>query len=253
VIPASLGGSAVGGLDDRADLVALEVFHDTCAGSFEGHGEEALAGFEVLGVLRGDEAGEGVDGCEAGVARHGAVAAGGLEVIEERDHAAWIEVADVEVDYVRVCVLRGTGGAARRRRGIRGRCAGRDRAQAAMLREETAQGTGERVGLVGVSSVTSLIQRGCEEVRSAARTFAHFRRNGVEDGEVVLSGEDRDVAHRSRALEPRLDIAPVRYQRSTGVDPNVKRRSWTRGRCPEACGRRRSGKCRINTRNPLPE
>ena len=100
MIPAALGGGAVGGLDERADLVALKVLHDTRAGPLEGHGEEALAGFEVFGVSRGDEASEGVDGCEAGVACRGAVLAAGLEILEERNHAVRVDVAEVEVHHV---------------------------------------------------------------------------------------------------------------------------------------------------------
>jgi len=100
VVPASRGTRAVDGVEHGADLVVGEVLDDARASPLEGHGEETLADFEVLGVLRGDEAGEGVDGREAGVARHGAVAAGGLKVIEERDHAAGIDVADVEIDDV---------------------------------------------------------------------------------------------------------------------------------------------------------
>jgi hypothetical protein len=62
VIPASLGGRAVGGLDEGTDLLGLKVLHDTRAGSLEGHGEEALAGFEVFGMSRGGKVGRTLSG-----------------------------------------------------------------------------------------------------------------------------------------------------------------------------------------------
>ena len=85
--------------------------------------------------------------------------------------------------------------------------------------------------------------------------LARVLRQDVQDGEVVLGREDRDVTHVGRERrEPRLDVGAGAVPEQQGVQAKVKRRSWTRGRRPAAVRMPAIRKrCRINTRNPSPE
>jgi len=100
VVPASRGGPPVGGLEEPAHLIHLEVLDPAGARALEGDGEQPLASLEVLGLARCGVPGEGVHGREAGIARRGSIAALGFEVVEEGENGLGLEVREVEVDDV---------------------------------------------------------------------------------------------------------------------------------------------------------
>jgi hypothetical protein len=95
-----------------ADLVVVEVLTTRVRARLNGTARRR--GTRGIQRSRGDEAGEGVMAARRPASRRRC--RGRSQVIEERDHAAWIEVADVEIDDSRA-LRREKRAAAPRRRG----------------------------------------------------------------------------------------------------------------------------------------
>jgi len=80
--------SAIGGVENSADLVSLEVLDDTLVGPLEGQGEESLTALQIFGAVGGGIASERVDGRQTHIPAGRAVAPLGLEVVEEGEHCS---------------------------------------------------------------------------------------------------------------------------------------------------------------------
>jgi len=102
VIATAIGGGAIGSIENGRDLASLKILHETRTRSFERHGKESLAELEVLGVIRGGEARERMNGGQAGVSRRCCVATILLEVGQERDDGVGREIVEVELHNVAV-------------------------------------------------------------------------------------------------------------------------------------------------------
>ncbi len=145
MIAAAVGCRAVGRVEDGGDLSSLEIFDDARRCALEGNGEDPLAQLEVLGVIRRDEAREGVDGCEPSVSCCNAVLTCPLEVVKEGEDLIRRDVVEVELHD------RATPGEeAKEQRARVAVAANRVRAHAAdprqVIGEELAQGAGQRSG-----------------------------------------------------------------------------------------------------------
>ena len=147
MISTAVGRRAGGSIEEGTDLVAFEILDEARACAFEGHGEDALTHLDVLGMIRGGVAREGVDGGEASVACRCAVVSVSLEVVEECEDVVNADVAEVESDD-RALATPGNKSQKEHERiavaehGVRTHAA--DSRQ--VIGEEATQGTGERIG-----------------------------------------------------------------------------------------------------------
>jgi hypothetical protein len=107
-VVASAGpGGAVRRAKERIDLVVVEECHERAIGAFGRDRQHALDVVDVLGVSERGVAVERVDRREPCVAGSGAVAAFGLEVIEERGNSVGVEIGDVEHRWLPAAAGRG--------------------------------------------------------------------------------------------------------------------------------------------------
>ena len=96
VVAATVAGAAIDSVEQRAELVRLQVFNHPRAASLDRYGQEPLTQREVLGVAGGDEADEGMDGRKSGVARGCAVVTLGLQMQQEGHEVLRRHVHQVE-------------------------------------------------------------------------------------------------------------------------------------------------------------
>ena len=125
-VVASAGpGAAVGSVEQRLDLVLVEERDDRAVGPLERDREHAGDVLGVFGVAVLGVAEQRVDRRESHVAGADAVAALGLEVVEERGDQRRVELGDVELGWLASePALRRSRAAAGACRGRRGSCAG---------------------------------------------------------------------------------------------------------------------------------
>jgi hypothetical protein len=84
VIATAIGAGAIGRIENGGDLASLEILYETRTRSFERHGKDSLAELKVLGMIRGGEACERMNGGQAGVSRRCCIVTILLEVSQER-------------------------------------------------------------------------------------------------------------------------------------------------------------------------
>jgi len=148
MVTATLASPGVCGRKHRAELLALQVLDYTNARALERHREDTLARGQVLRSVRRGVAGECMEGGEADVAGRRAVSAAFLEVFEERNDGAGVEVVEVEFDDGPVPLLSKKAKEERNRIAVAEHRVATQTADARqMVCEETTEHSGKRVGL----------------------------------------------------------------------------------------------------------
>jgi hypothetical protein len=98
VISTAVGRCPIGRVQNCGDLIGFEILDDARSCSLERDGEDPLAELQVLRMIRGDEPRECVDGSKPRISCRYAVAAGLLEIVQERNDVVGRQVAEVERD-----------------------------------------------------------------------------------------------------------------------------------------------------------
>jgi hypothetical protein len=106
VIATTTGGGAIRSVENGCDLSSLEILDETRTCTFERHGKDPLAELEVLGVIRGGESRERMNGGQASISRRCGVLPNLLEVGQEGEDGGWREIVEVEGDDVAAISLR---------------------------------------------------------------------------------------------------------------------------------------------------
>jgi hypothetical protein len=88
---------SVDGLEDRFDLLVLQIIDDSLPGTFKWDAEDPLRQFQVLGVPGGDEVKERVDRGKPDVARRHTVLPFLLHVGKEGQDAGGIDIDQIEL------------------------------------------------------------------------------------------------------------------------------------------------------------
>jgi hypothetical protein len=96
VVASTMDGAAVYRIKHRADLVTLKIFNGLGPGSLGGNSKKTLAQLEILGVRRGDEPDEGVDGGQSCVARRRFVTSFAFQMIQKGDESFGSQVHEIE-------------------------------------------------------------------------------------------------------------------------------------------------------------
>src|SRR5271157_1623882 len=97
VITPAIERRAVDRIEDRLDLLVLEVVDRAGSGAFEGNCQDPLTVAEVLGIAGCEVAEEGMNRRQANISSRGPTAALFLEVAQEIDHLLGSGVLEVEI------------------------------------------------------------------------------------------------------------------------------------------------------------